>query len=126
MFGQAVVRRGITGREVAQEHDQPIRCWCWCGSTRGSNVGRCKPTYQGGGSGWLCWFAGVCVEVCLVGGGRGFLTNQLLDTLTVPVFVHRLRHFRLVPSAPPHVSSSIRFHSPGAWFWAHRASRDPQ
>jgi len=26
----------------------------------------------------LCWFVGVCVEVHLGRGGRGFLTNQLL------------------------------------------------
>ena len=98
---------------MAQEADQPIRCWCWCGSTRGSNVGRCKPTYQGGGSGWLCWFVGVCVGVRLVGGGRGFPTNQLLRHWEAPAFVQKPHHFR--PSSPlASRHSNIWFQVPGS------------
>jgi hypothetical protein len=68
--------RRCRGMRKAQKPDQPIRHWR--GSARGSNVGRRKPTHRRGGSYWLCWIVGVCVVLRLGGGGRGFLTNQLL------------------------------------------------
>ena len=68
--------RRCRGMRKAQKPDQPIRHWR--GSARGSNVGRRKPIHRRGGSYWLCWIVGVCVVLRLGGGGRGFLTNQLL------------------------------------------------